>query len=191
MQLKWYLIIIFICALIGSISLSIIYQTSFFLILAMMFVGIIIIILINGLTAAICRMMPLNCADFNKKIYKVSKKEKNFYDKLKIKKWKEKVPEIGHFTGFRKNKINEPKNPEYIKRFLYEICYGQLGHFISMFTGFLLILIPWFDMFWLAMSLYIAIIAAILNLLPLMVLRYNSYTLLLILNRLQRQNKNS
>ena len=37
------------------------------------------------------------------------------YNKLKVKKWKDKIPEIGHFTGFRKNKISDPKNPEYIK----------------------------------------------------------------------------
>lgn len=191
MQLKLYLIIIFICALIGSITISLVYDILFFLVFAVMILGIIIVIIVDGITAALCRMLPKKLANYQSKIYLVSKKEKNFYEKIKIRKWKEKIPEIGHFTGFRKNKITDPKNPDYIERFLYEISYGEIGHFISVFTGFLLLLIPWFKPFWLFTAIFIAVVNGILNLLPLIVLRYNSYTLLLILKRLKRQNKTS
>ena len=189
MHLTLYLIIIVVLSLLGSLSISLILETNFLLVLGVMWLGIIIVIIIDGLTAGLCRMLPKKVANYNYKIYKVNKKEKKLLDKLQIKKWKDKIPEIGYFTGFRKNKIYEPKNPIYIERFLYEICYGELGHFISIFTGFLLVLIPWFKDFWIATSLYIAIVNGILNIFPIMVLRYNSYSLLLIFNRLNRQNK--
>lgn len=189
MHITLYLIIIVVLSLLGSLSISLILETNFLLVLGVMWLGIIIVIIIDGLTAGLCRMLPKKVANYNYKIYKVNKKEKKLLDKLQIKKWKDKIPEIGHFTGFRKNKIYEPKNPIYIERFLYEICYGELGHFISIFTGFLLVLIPWFKDFWIATSLYIAIVNGILNIFPIMVLRYNSYSLLLIFNRLNRQNK--
>lgn len=189
MHLTLYLIIIVVLSLLGSLSISLILETNFLLVLGVMWLGIIIVIIIDGLTAGLCRMLPKKVVNYNYKIYKVNKKEKKLLDKLQIKKWKDKIPEIGHFTGFRKSKIYEPKNPIYIERFLYEICYGELGHFISIFTGFLLVLIPWFKDFWIATSLYIAIVNGILNIFPIMVLRYNSYSLLLIFNRLNRQNK--
>ena len=142
-----------------------------------MILGVILVILIDGLTAALFRSLPIKCANFKKRIFIVSKKEKLFYEKIKIKNWKDKIPEIGHFTGFRKNKVLDPKNPEYIKRFLHEICYGEMGHFARMFTGIFLLLIPWFKSFWIYLCIVIIIINAFLNLLPIFFLIYNSFTL--------------
>lgn len=179
-QLKLYLSVIFICALSGSIFLSIIYQENFLFVFSIMALGVCLVIIIDGITAAIFRALPIKFANFEKSIFIVSKKEKNFYRKINIVKWKDKIPEIGHFTGFRKNKIVEPKNPEYIKRFLHEICYGEMGHFFSIFAGFLLMLIPWFYPLWFHVSLIISIVNGVLNLLPIFVLRHNSFTLLSI-----------
>ena len=152
-----------------------------------MIFGIILVIIIDGITATIARIMPKKVADYNNKIFVVSRGEKDFYNRLNIKAWKEKVPEIGHFTGFRKNKVLEPKNPEYIKRFLMEICYGEIGHFASIFTGATLLLLNWFNPYWLSLCLVIVIVNAILNILPIMVLRYNSYSLFLIKKRLENK----
>lgn len=147
------------------------------------------VIIIDGLTATLARLMPETVADFNKKIYVVSKSEKNFYNKLKIKTWKEKIPEIGHFTGFRKNKVLQPKNPTYIKRFLMEICYGEIGHFASIFTGVFLLLFGWIKPYYLPICIVIIFVNAILNILPIMVLRYNSYSLLIVHKKLNKNCK--
>lgn len=187
LQLKWYLIVISICAVVTSFCVSIYYKVNFINIFLIMSFGIILVIIIDGITATIARIMPKKVADYNNKIFVVSRGEKNFYNCLKIKAWKEKVPEIGHFTGFRKNKVLEPKNPEYIKRFLMEICYGEIGHFASIFTGATLLLLNWFNPYWLSLCLVIVIVNAILNILPIMVLRYNSYSLLLIKKRLENK----
>ncbi len=184
MNLKLYLIIITIVAIITSLITSFCFEISFIYVFGVMWLGIILVIAIDGITSAICRFLPKGCANFNSKIYLVSKKEKKFYDNIKIKSWKEKIPEIGHLTGFRKNKVIDPKNKDYIHRFLTEICYGELGHFISQFTGLLLLLLPFFKPIWVILCIVIVAVNAILNLLPLFVLRYNSYALLRVYERL-------
>jgi len=63
------------------------------------------IIAIDGLTAGIVRLLPKKLFNPFAKRFKVFKWEKSFYQKLGIKKWKDLVPELGHLTGFRKNKI--------------------------------------------------------------------------------------
>lgn len=188
MQLKWYLIIIVVCALTASGIISAAYSVLFWTVLGIMALGIVLVIIIDAITATICRLLPEKCARFGSGIYTVKKNEKSFYEKLQIRKWKEKIPEIGHFTGFRKNKIAEPKNPEYLERFLKEICYGELGHFISVFAGFSLLALPWFKPTWLAISTVIAAVNGLLNILPVIVLRYNSYKLTILYNSLSRSD---
>ena len=39
---------------------------------------------------------------------------------LSGKNWKDKVAELGFLGGFRKNKINDPANPDYLTTFLME-----------------------------------------------------------------------
>lgn len=182
MNLKWYLLIIAVCASVATAIISAAYGISFILVLIKMLLGIIVVIAIDAVTATICRILPEKCANFKSKIFSVSKNEKCFYEKIHIRKWKEKIPEIGHFTGFRKNKIAEPKNPKYLIRFLREICYGELGHSASVFTGFFILFLSLFSPEWLSICMVIAIVNALLNVLPVMVLRYNSYKLLILYN---------
>ena len=122
-------------------------------------------------------MLPAKCANHEKKIFTVSAKEKKFYEKLKIRKWKDKVPEIGHFTGFRKNKLEDPQSVAYVDRFLLESCYGEIGHFFSCILGFLVLLLFPISKLWLAVAIPAAIVNVFLNLPSLFILRYNSYKL--------------
>ncbi len=135
------------------------------------------VIFVDGVTAAICRALPAKLANPEKKIFHVSQREKKFYEKLKIRKWKDRVPEIGQFTGFRKNKLGDPKNLEYLDRFLLESAYGEIGHFVSCITGFaILFLYPVYSL-WFAVAIPVAIVSALLNIPSFMILRYNSYKL--------------
>ncbi len=139
--------------------------------------AVLIVVLIDGLTATLCRLFPAKFANHEKKFYTVSAREKKFYEKLRIRKWKDFIPEIGHFTGFRKNRIADPKSVEYLDRFLLETCYGELGHITSVFTGFLLLCFFPISRIWLAVSIPVAFINALMNLPSLFILRYNSYKL--------------
>ncbi len=150
---------------------------NFFVVLGFTALATVVVMLIDALTATVCRLLPKKCADFEKKAFVVSAKEKKFYEKLKIRKWKDKVPEIGQFTGFRKNKIEDPKSIEYLDRFLLEIAYGEIGHMASIFTGFLILLLFPVYRLWLAVAIPVALVSAALNLPSYIILRYNSYKL--------------
>ena len=100
-----YLSIITVCVLIISATLFFIFSTNFFYLLGFTAIAAVLSIVVDALVATVCRLLPERVANHESKVYTVSAKEKSFYEKLKIRKWKDKVPEIGHFTGFRKNKI--------------------------------------------------------------------------------------
>ena len=186
-----YLLIILGCSLVISASVSIWSGESFLLLLGLVGLGVVFEILVDGLISTIARLMPAKCADYTKKVFVVSAKEKKFYEKLKIRLWKDKIPEIGHFTGFRKNKLVDPQSVEYVDRFLLESCYGEIGHFFSLFFGFtVLFLYPLSDV-WFALGIPIAIVNFFLNLPSLLVLRYNSYKLVVLKKSLLKKQQRS
>lgn len=187
-----YLIIIGVCILAMAGVLSPIYHINYFILLGQISLATVVEIAIAGLVATVARLMPKKCANHEKKVFTVSAKEKKFYEKTGIRKWKDKIPEIGHFTGFRKNKIADPKNEEYLERFLMEICYGEIGHFWGLFFGFAIMLFfPLFenvDLF-LIISGIISVINFLLTLPTIFVLRYNSYKLSVLLKNLKKRKK--
>lgn len=190
-----YLSIIGVCILILSTVLTFAFGANFFYVLGFTALATVIVIVVDALVATVCRLLPAKFANHEDGIYTVSAKEKKFYEKLKIRKWKDKIPEIGHFTGFRKNKIADPKSPEYIDRFLLEACYGELGHFWILFIGFSILLLGFIPVFpswglWLAISVPVSIINICLNLPSIFTLRYNCYKLeILRKNLLKKQGR--
>ena len=172
-----YLCIITLCSLAISGVAAWAYGQNFWLMLGFTWIGIVLEIVIDGAVCGIARALPKKCAQHDSKIFTVSAKEKKFYERLKIRAWKEKIPEIGHFTGFRKNKIADPKSVEYVERFLLEACYGEVGHFFSLFFGFLILLLFPVHNAWLGISIPVAVVNLLLNLPTIFVLRYNCYKL--------------
>lgn len=135
--------------------------------------AIIGIILINALIATICcKWLPNKCFEGNKKFYNVSKKECRFYEKIGIKKWKDKNLELGALNGFRKNTLSDPNNAEYLKTFILESKKGLLDHFISMWVSLLYVFVLPINMWW-CVGLPVAITSFVINMLPVMILRYN------------------
>ncbi len=189
MRLYLLLIAVAIFGIAGVVSP--VMSLDFFSVLAATTFAAFTVILMDGLTATICRLLPKKCANHKLKIYQVSAKEKKFYEKLKIRKWKDKVPEIGQFTGFRKNKIVDPKSLEYLERFLLEICYGEIGHSVSCATGFLILLLYPIYPYWLHVAIPVAIVSVLFNIPSFIILRYNSYKLRVLwkttVKRLERE----
>ena len=184
-----YLLIIFGCSLVIAATVALWSGQNFLLLFGLVAIGVVFEIAVDGLVATIARLMPAKCADHTKKVYQVSAKEKKFYEKLKIRIWKDKIPEIGHFTGFRKNKLVDPQSVEYVDRFLLESCYGELGHFFSLFLGFtVLLLYPLSDV-WFALAIPVAIVNFFLNLPSILVLRYNSYKLVILKKSLLKKQQ--
>ncbi|MDD3069337.1 MAG: hypothetical protein PHR89_03985, partial [Bacilli bacterium] len=82
------------------------------------------LIMIDALIAIIIRKMPERLFLKDKRIYRLGQKEKKFFDLIGVKKWKEKVPELGGFTSFHKDRIVDPFNNDYLNRFILEAHYG-------------------------------------------------------------------
>ena len=184
-----YLLIIWGCSLVLAATLALCTGESFLLLLGLIAIGVVFEILVDGLTATIARLLPAKYADHTKRAYQVSVEEKKFYEKLKIRMWKDKIPEIGHFTGFRKNKLADPQSVEYVDRFLLESCYGEIGHFFSLFFGFTVLLLYPLSEVWLALAIPVAIVNVFLNLPSLLVLRYNSYKLVILKKSLLKKQQ--
>lgn len=187
--MKLYLTIISACVLLLSAIIALATEMNFLAVLGFTALAVVLVITVDALTATVARLLPKKYANEKSKIYQVGKREKVFYEKLKIRKWKDKVPEIGHFTGFRKNKIVDPKSVEYLDRFLLEACYGELGHLFSLFTGFLIMLLFPITKIWIAITIPVCIINICLNLPSLFILRYNSYKLRILRNNLLKKQK--
>ncbi|MCR5692787.1 MAG: hypothetical protein K6G74_02300 [Bacilli bacterium] len=139
---------------------------------------IIMVILIDGLVAFLVRRLPEKWFKEEKGILKTTKFELKLYNFLRVSKWKEHVPELGSFTGFHKNKVTNPFDSEYLARFILEARYGAVIHFASVPTSFLVLLLDvWMytgpSSIWLTIALPVAVVNAILILLPAFVLKYN------------------
>lgn len=139
-------------------------------------VGVIAIIAQDGITALIIRRLtPKSWYLPHRRFFKVSSRERKFYTKIKIKKWKDSVPELGLFTGFSKSEIKEADDAEYLGRFLVESNYGVIIHIANAVFGFVIAFIPICS----APSIWIPIFAVnfVLSILPVLILRYTSHTL--------------
>ena len=185
-----YVIIVAVCGLLISAIVTLASGLNFFYVLLFTVIAIAAVVVVDALVATVSRLLPASFAQHDAKVFTVPADEKKFYEKLKIRKWIDKVPEIGQFTGFRKNKIVDPKSVEYLERFLLEICYGEIGHFYSCFFGFLILLLFPISEIWFAIAIPVAVINALMNLPSLFILRYNSYKLeILRKNLIKRQER--
>ena len=139
-------------------------------------IGVVAIIAQDGITALIIRRLtPRSWYLPHKRFFNVSSRERKFYTKIKIKKWKDSVPELGLFTGFSKSEIKEAEDAEYLGRFLVESNYGVIIHIANAVFGFVIAFIPICS----APSIWIPIFAVnfVLSILPVAILRYTSHTL--------------
>ena len=151
--------------------------------------------IIDALVAIIIRKMPEKYFSKNKGLFKTGEKEMAFYRFLKVNKWKDYIPELGGFTNFHKDKLVDPFNNEYIGRYILEARYGIAIHIYSVPASFLIILCDYrmymgLSNLWLTIALPVAIINAILIVLPAFILKYNMPRLVRIYENNINLNKN-
>lgn len=131
------------------------------------------VIAVDGIFSTLVRwVLPEKWFSYPNKRFCATKKEMRFYDKLLIKRWKDKIAELGSFTGFHKDRVIDPKNNEYIERFIMEANYGIWCHVACCVFGFLIFFIPPYE-YTFFVALPVALVNFFLNLLPVMALRYN------------------
>ncbi len=148
-------------------------------------IGVIAVIAWDGLCALLIRRLtPKSLYHPRRRFFAVSKRERNFYRGLGIKKWKGLVPELGLFTGFSKSDLKDTSDSGYLERFLLESNYGVVIHIANALLGFVIMFIPHCS----APSVWIPIFIVnfILSLMPVAVLRYTAHTLLGLYKRSKR-----
>ena len=162
-----YLSVIFVCVALltaGNLLLpSPMASLGLWPVLGLSVLAAVAAIAVDGLFAFLIRRLPAKWFAHDKKIFCASAREKKFYEKLKIRKWKDKIPELGQFTDFHKNHIADPKNNAYLERYMLEAAYGEVIHFVGLFVGFLVIF--FFPLrYWYCLGLPVAIVNILLNL---------------------------
>lgn len=110
--------------------------------------------------------------------------EKNFYNKIGIKKWKEKIPDWSASNGFPKGEM-QGREIAYLERFIYETCYGEMLHFISIFVPFSVLALFEISFWWYIIPILITNV--LLQIPTIFIQRYNRIRLLSLYNRKLKQ----
>ena len=143
---------------------------------------------IDGGIAILINKMPDRWFGIENRNYRVSRWERDLYVRLGVRRWKDKVWELGGLGGFSKRTLREPENPEYIERFIIECNKGVLTHRLSYPAGFL-VMLTMLNTCSLTIALPVAVVNLFLNILPTMALRYNTPLLHTLLKRLKRNEQ--
>ena len=187
-----YIVIVLICWAVITLVCGLLLSLGFLKVFLYTVLATAAVVALDALTATVSRLLPSKWLPSEAKIFYVGAREKRFYEKLKIRKWKDKIPEIGHFTGFRKNKLGDSKSLAYLERFLLESRYGEVGHFVSCIIGFLIVIpFPFLPAEWWVIALLVAIVNTFLNLPSLFILRYNSYKLGILYQSIKKKQSDA
>lgn len=109
------------------IILNLIFSFTFTTVLNL-FICFAIIMLPAGVILFVGKMLPKRWFNENNKLFKINPLKQKICDFTRVKTWKDKIPVGGRVAGFRLNEIKDPKNIEYLDRFIYESCFAQWLH---------------------------------------------------------------
>lgn len=73
-----------------------------------------------------------NC---EKPLFRVSSREMNFFRRIRLPKWKDRLPQNGH--GFDKRHLPGKINADYLKKFIFITCQAEVIHYLIAVFGFL------------------------------------------------------
>lgn len=141
------------------------------IILTNAFFCVIICAVVVSFFSVLVRFLPKKLFRYDNILFRTYKWEEKFYNFLHIKSWKEKIPEMGKTGGFAKNKVDKPKDKEYLEKFLQENCIAEFIHVNSVIiNGLLFIFLP--VEYHITIGIPIFLLAGYLNILPAFVQRY-------------------
>lgn len=170
--MKLYIFLIILANVVIDVINILFVESAWYVIVAFTALSTIVAFIIDLILAVVIRRLPEKWFNPQKKVFKIFNFEKRLYECIGVKKFKDKIPELGKYSGFRKNHVVDPKNPDYLYRFMMECCYGEVIHIISVPIGVLaMFCMP--KTLWLTSGLPVVIVNAILCALPYFVLRYN------------------
>ena len=142
---------------------------------------------LDGVVAFSVRMTPDRLYGIDNLLFHITEWEKELYKRLRVRSWKDKVWELGGLGGFSKKSMTSTNDPEYIKKFIVECNRGVATHRLSYPVGFVAMLtLKGTCVF--TVALPVALVNLYLNILPTLVLRYNTPKLKTLYERLLKKN---
>jgi glycosyl-4,4'-diaponeurosporenoate acyltransferase len=147
--------------------------------------AVVISFLIDATCAFLIRQIPEEKFNDKNWFFKERRGERHIYENLKIRKWKEIIPELGGLLKyFDKSRIEANPDSKYMKKFITETCYGEVMHAVSIvFAPLVLFIMP--SRFLLTMTLPVLVVNIFLQIPPIMVQRYTRPKLEVVLKRLK------
>lgn len=101
-------------------------------------------ILVNGVFALVVRSFPQSWFDPRRALYRPRRGEQRLYRRLRINRWKGRLPDCGWMTGFSKSRValsgNAAADSRFLQTFITETCMAELGHLLMGPLGFLSLL---------------------------------------------------
>lgn len=171
-NMKLYLTMILTAmALIAGVNILAGTATWYYIIISVVWCTVLQFVL-DGAIAIIVQKLPSSWFDANKRCFCTTERERALYKKLRVRKWKEKVWELGGLGGFSKRTIKEPRNRAYIERYILECNKGVVTHRASYFIGFLAML-TMYNVCTFTIAAPVALVNLFLNVLPTIILRDN------------------
>ncbi|MBQ8859312.1 MAG: hypothetical protein IJ012_05925 [Clostridia bacterium] len=143
---------------------------------------------LDGLIAILINKLPDRWFGVDNPLYRVTAPERELYKALRVRRWKDKVWELGWLGGFSKKALAAPNDPKYVEKFIIECNKGVLTHRLSYPIGFLAMLTLSHPLSF-TIALPVAVVNVYLSVLPTIVLRHNTPMLLAVLRRLQKKTK--
>lgn len=156
------------------------------------FLFVFIIILLPSIISLLFQVVfPKKWLDGKAKIFQQKKFEKNLYRKIGVKNWKDKVPNCGNVGKGVVNENNINLDEKNINYFVYQTCLGEIVHKFCIATcliSTILLGIFRFDLFF-KMVLPVWFVYTTINILSIIIQRYNRPRLNIMLAKIQRANR--
>ena len=189
--------LLYFCIILGAVLILQVLDCTFAIealsispigLLGVTFLAIFVSFCLDGIAALTIRSLPKGKVNPFSKFFCERKGERKFYEKIGVRGWKDLIPESGKYLcHFAKDKIAKPKDNVYILKFLRETCYAEIMHIISIPLAFVPI---FFLPYSLTIFLPVAVVNAFLQILPVIVQRYNRIRLITLYNFNERHKRN-
>ena len=130
MKKVWYWSIAVVLALL-VLGINLIFNFSFGTVLDYLLAFAFLIAPTVAVGIVFTMLMPKKIYNPDSSIFKEASFEKNMYDKLKVKKWKDYVPQflrIDNIDDAKEDNV-DVQNPEYLEFFISETCRAEMVHF--------------------------------------------------------------
>ena len=137
-------------------------------------------VILNLVAALLCRVVPEDKINVNAKLFRTFKFERKFYETLGVRKFKDKIPDVGAAFGFSKSEVSSI-DAKYIEKFIKSTIIGEIAHILGLLSCFIVFLI--FNDYVLNFSLPCFLLNTYFNILPIFVQRYNRPKLYRIYSR--------